>query len=58
MAFFRSQVNKVDNAHEIFGKSVACSLKRINDDHTKEYAKQGLQNHSYPHLKIDNNRRL
>ena len=28
MAFFRSQVNKVDDANEIFGKSVACSLKK------------------------------
>lgn len=62
MGFFRSQVSKVDNADEIFGKNVICSLKTINDDHTKEYAKlkiqeiflwfiarQSLQNHSYPH---------
>ena len=32
MAFFWSQVNKVDDANESFGQSIACSLKRINDD--------------------------
>lgn len=62
MTFFRLHVNKLHAVDEIFGKSVACFLKRINDDHTKEYAKlkiqeiflwfiarQSLQNHSYPH---------
>ena len=43
MGFFRSQVNKVDNADEIFGKNVVCSLKTINDDHTKEYANLKIQ---------------
>ena len=28
MAFFRSKVNKGDDANESFGKSVACSLKK------------------------------
>ena len=35
MAFFWSQVNNVDDANESFGQSIAHSLKRINDDHTK-----------------------
>ena len=39
----KSKKDKMEEPEDIFRKSVACSLKRLNGEHMKEYAKVKIQ---------------
>ena len=43
ISVIKSKKDKVEEPEDIFGKTVACSLKRLNGKHMKEYAKFKIQ---------------
>ena len=43
LSALQSKVATPEDGDDIFGKNVACSLKKINDEQTKEYAKLKIQ---------------
>ena len=42
-SFCQERQNRKDGEDEIFGKDVACSLRKIKDENLKEYTKLKIQ---------------
>ena len=41
--FFQERRNKKDDGDKVFGKNVACSLRKIKDENLRKYTKLKIQ---------------